>query len=997
MMRTGRSAAAFGLPLAAVGCSAAGYVIGGEAALWLSAIGWTFAGLFAVLGTAYAARHSTGGTRRAWRYLFAASVAWLVGIIAWNAYPLSGAIPPGFSIADACWLAFPVLAGVGLYRLAPGGGLRGNHALVETVPLALGATAAVLALLHSSISATEISLSGAVAAVCYPALYISAAVVAAQSFLSGGSSAWTNRVFLAVFVGLVIEAAAFSLWAPQLLSASYDQGVEVIDLLWTLGLLAIGAGGLLARRSPIPEVAVSSRVRSVLPAAAFVSVAALVMFAAISAAPLTTELMLQSALIAIGAALFTRGWLHARQERALLARERAARKALAQGEEKFRTLVANVPGAVYRCAPDDSWTMAFCSDTMEEITGFPASDFIGNSRRTFASVIHEEDRAAVAAGVETALAADLPFTLEFRVVRADGSTRWVYEKGQAGRSPGGDLLWLDGAIFDITDRMEAVRQLRESHTRLELAGLATGSAVYEWDLRTRDTAWTESMTSTFGYPCDAIDPSYEWWLGQVHPEDQAEVDHEYTAAVTASDTTGYSYEYRFLAADGTWRDVLERGLLVRDSAGVATHAVGAMIDLTETKKLEEQLRQSQKLEAIGQLAGGVAHDFNNMLTAMRGYADFLEEYPGSDAVVRRNVAGIKAGAERAASLTRQLLAFTRQQVLEPQVMEVNRIVEGAYELVGRLIRENVVVTLHLDPAVARTKADPNEIGQVLVNLVVNARDAMPEGGEVVISTQNLQLGESYTEQGVPVPAGDYVLLLVEDNGMGMDKEVTNRAFEPFFTTKASGIGTGLGLSMVYGIVKQSGGFIFLESTAGEGTRARIYLPATEEALPVATPLESTNGGSTRLGRGTVLIVEDEELVRSVLVEALEGHGYETFAAGTGAEALEVADHHVGPIDLVLSDVVLPGITGPEVARALAGTRPEARILFMSGYTDAIILDQGVKGSAPLLVKPFSMQQLCERVEDILEGPPRRMSPFTGGPTADKPPDRTRYKIHEAAS
>jgi two-component system cell cycle sensor histidine kinase/response regulator CckA len=752
---------------------------------------------------------------------------------------------------------------------------------------------------------------------------------------------------------------------------------------------------LFAQRNPILERPSSARIRSAFLAGAFVAVAALDIFAAVIEAPLSMRLVLHSALLALGVGLIARGWFQSRQERALLDRERLARTALGESEEKFRTLVANVPGAVYRCAVDSSWTMAFCSDEIQEITGFPASDFIGNSRRTFASIIHEDDRSGVEADVAAALSSGLPYTLEFRVVRADGAIRWVYEKGQAVQSPKGDHLWLDGAIFDITERTEALGQLLKSHTRLKLAGLATGSAVYEWDLRTRDTVWTESMTSTFGYPSEVIEPSYDWWLAHLHVEDRARVEHGFADAISAPDTLGFTQEYRFQAFDGSWRSVLDRGILVRAESGEATHVVGAMIDLTETKKLEEQLRQSHKLEAIGQLAGGVAHDFNNMLTAISGYADFLEAYPGSDDVVKRNVAGIKGGAERAASLTRQLLAFTRQQVLEPQVLEVNRIARNAHELIGRLIREDIVVTLQLDPAPARIKADPNQIEQVLVNLIVNARDAMPEGGKVVISTRNVWFDEEHLEQGIAVPAGDYVQLMVEDDGHGMEAEVAARAFEPFFTTKALGIGTGLGLSTVYGIVKQSGGFIFLESTPTEGTRARIYLRASKEALTVDAP-EATTGGRHGPGRGSILVVEDEELVRSVLVEALESQGYETLTAGTGAEALELADLYVGPIDLVLSDVVLPGLTGPVVARALAGTRPEARILFMSGYTEAIILDQGVEGSAPLLVKPFSMQQLYERIEEVLDGPPRRMSPFTDGVSADDQPGTGRYQLHASA-
>jgi PAS domain S-box-containing protein len=389
-------------------------------------------------------------------------------------------------------------------------------------------------------------------------------------------------------------------------------------------------------------------------------------------------------------------------------------------------------------------------------------------------------------------------------------------------------------------------------------------------------------------------------------------------------------------------------------------------DVTERRALEEQLRQAQKIEAVGQLAGGMAHEFNNYLGIVLGYSELLLEEAGTTEGLRRNVAEIKAATQRAASLTRQLLALSRRQVLEPKVLDVNAVVWETHKLLRRLIPGNIDLVPVLEPNLQPVKVDPAQIQQILINLVVNARDAMPLGGKVVIETANVELDQEYTGRHIEVQPGPYVMLTVSDNGSGIDAQTQARIFEPFFTTKGEGKGTGLGLSTVYGIVRQSGGHITVESALREGTRFRIYLPptaATELKVEDETPPTQTE---ILAGTETVLVVEDEPALRRLISVSLEKRGYTVLATEDGTEAIRILENNPGEVDLVVSDIMMPKLNGLELRKKAILLRPEMRFLFISGYAeDTIGRTAHLPQDAGYLEKPFLPIELARKVRALL--------------------------------
>ena len=423
--------------------------------------------------------------------------------------------------------------------------------------------------------------------------------------------------------------------------------------------------------------------------------------------------------------------------------------------------------------------------------------------------------------------------------------------------------------------------------------------------------------------------------------------------------------------------VTERPLLRKDGAILVVESnarrlsdgrlLGAVRDITERKRLEEQLRQAQKMEAVGRLAGGVAHDFNNVLTAIFGYADLLNEELPDGHQARLDLDEIRKAAQRASSLIRQLLAFSRQQVLQPMVLSLNDLVEDIQNMLVRLIGEDVQLRLGLSPSAGNVRADAGQIQQVLMNLVVNARDAMPTGGKLLVETANTELTEQYAEAHQPVAPGAYVMLAVSDTGSGMDAETKARIFEPFFTTKEKGRGTGLGLSTVYGIVKQSGGYVWVYSEPGRGTTFKIYLPRVDEpAEPLAPPQREAR---TLTGTEIILLAEDDEMLRPLSKGLLERLGYRVLEAENAIRALALADAHAGPIHLLVADVVMPGGSGRELARRLANSRPDTRVLYVSGYTDDAIVHHGMlEPGLNFLQKPFTPATLARKVRDVLDAP-----------------------------
>ncbi len=426
---------------------------------------------------------------------------------------------------------------------------------------------------------------------------------------------------------------------------------------------------------------------------------------------------------------------------------------------------------------------------------------------------------------------------------------------------------------------------------------------------------------------------------------------------------------RPLTADRVW--VLCNAYPVRDEGGALQQVVVTFIDISdqrraeeERSRLEEQLRQTQRMEAVGQLAGGIAHDFNNLLTAILGVCDLVDIGDPEWVTDNKGVNEIRKAANRAAALTRQLLAFSRKQVLQPRRLEVNEVVEGMKEMLARLIGEHIEVLTMLEPSVGPVVADPVQIEQVLLNLAINARDAMPRGGRLLLETRDLELDEAYCREHAGVEPGRYAVLSISDSGVGMSSEVRARAFEPFFTTKELGRGTGLGLATVYGIVSQSGGHIWLYSEPGEGTTFKIYLPVDESAEQPETKQPEP---AALEGDETILVVEDEPAVRALTCAVLRRHGYRVFAAPGPDQAIRTAERVDGAIDLLLTDVVMPGASGLQLARQLTLQRPGLKVLFMSGYTDNAIVHHGVLDQdVALLEKPFTADLLARAVRSTLD-------------------------------
>lgn len=422
------------------------------------------------------------------------------------------------------------------------------------------------------------------------------------------------------------------------------------------------------------------------------------------------------------------------------------------------------------------------------------------------------------------------------------------------------------------------------------------------------------------------------------------------------------YETEIVSKDG--REValeVSSRLIYEDGKPVAVQGIAR--DMTNRKELEEQLRQSQKMEAIGRLAGGVAHDFNNLLTVIKGHAELLENRIERNSPLRKDIEQIQQGSDRAASLTQQLLAFSRQQVLKPRVLDLNEVMTGMAKMLPRLIGEDIELVMLPSRVAAHVKADPGQLEQVILNLAVNARDAMPRGGKLTIQIIDAELDNRYIRQHAGVESGQYVLLAVSDDGCGMDAETQKHIFDPFFTTKDLGKGTGLGLATVYGVVKQSGGFVWVYSELGKGTTFKIYLPKVEPTLDASIPVKDS--GQSLRGQETVLIVEDEDAVRELTREFLQSCGYSVIEARNGAEALQIAESHPKAIELLVTDVIMPGMSGPELAQSLSRLRPEIRILYVSGYT-ADAVPQGILNArAPFLSKPFSRDALLQNVREIL--------------------------------
>jgi PAS domain S-box-containing protein len=554
------------------------------------------------------------------------------------------------------------------------------------------------------------------------------------------------------------------------------------------------------------------------------------------------------------------------------------------------------------------------------------------------------------------------WTGETALRHRDGRQIPVSQVILAHKTPGGAVEYFSTVARDISERKRADEALRQAEEKYRSIFENAVEGIFQSTLSGRIMTANRAMARILGYDSPAeLTAAFSDDGSHLHVQPE-----QHAAFIQLLEQRGEAQgiEIQLYRKDGSsiWVSLSARA--IQNSAGELIHYEGILEDISERKRLQQQLIQAQKMEGIGRLAGGVAHDFNNLLTAIIGYGQITLADLGDLDRTRSNVAEIIRAGERAASLTTQLLAFSRKQVLQPLVIDLNAIVSTMTKLLERLIGEDIEIITIADPSLGTVRADPGQIEQVLSNLAVNARDAMPHGGKITIETHNVYLDESFAGSQPGAKPGPYVLLAVSDTGGGMDAHVRSLIFEPFFTTKEQGKGTGLGLSTVYGIIKQSGGEILVYSEPGRGATFKVYLPRVDEAVEVTAisdPLKHTAGGSE-----TVLLAEDEELVRHLAVDILEGHGYTVLQASTGEEALRIAQEHEGRIDLLFTDVVMPRMNGKELADRISELHPEVKVLYASGYTDEAIVHLGVlEPGIAFLQKPFTPSSLARKVREVL--------------------------------
>ncbi len=628
-----------------------------------------------------------------------------------------------------------------------------------------------------------------------------------------------------------------------------------------------------------------------------------------------------------------------------------------KAEQNYRSIFEHAVEGIFQATPEGRFLTV--NPAMARILGYDSPEefiekitdvghqlYVNPSDRTAAARLQEEIGTLVG--------------FEFKAYRKDGQTIWLSLNRRSAYDDNGRELYREGSIEDITERKRAEAALRESEERYRDLVENAHDIIYSHDLQGNYTSMNKAGTMITGY---SLEEALDLNLSQTVAAEYLPGAHEMLRRKLTGERVT-AYEMEIIAKDGH-RVTVEANTKLVYEEGMPVGVQGIARDVTERKHLEEQLRQSQKMEAIGQLAGGVAHDFNNLLTAINGYSGLALQRIDDDHPLRGYLEEIKKAGDRAANLTRQLLAFGRKQILQPLPINLNDIVTDMNKMLRRLIGEDVQLSAKLDQALKKIKADPGQIEQVLMNLVVNARDAMPQGGKLTIETATIELDQEYAERHTGGLPGQYVMLAVSDTGTGMDQTIQARIFDPFFTTKQKGKGTGLGLSTVYGIVKQSGGNIWVYSEPGHGTTFKIYLPQwaiapEKDEVRMAEP-------ALPAGTETILLVEDEDVVRGLAQKILEQSGYKVLAASRGAEAIRFCLQRTEPIHLLLTDVVMPETSGKEVADRATELLPDLRVLFMSGYTDEAIVHHGVLDSnVEFIQKPFTPAALVRKVREVLD-------------------------------
>jgi PAS domain S-box-containing protein len=641
---------------------------------------------------------------------------------------------------------------------------------------------------------------------------------------------------------------------------------------------------------------------------------------------------------------------------------RTAEHAWPNEEERFRTPLDQVENYAIVLL-DTGGKPTSWNPGIRRVLGYDKAEFL---QTTAADLYPAEDRLRGAPAAELADAARQGrLSVERWLVRRDGSRFWGSISTTSVHDRDGQLLGFARRVRDLSENKAVADQLRRKQDALELALEAAGLGTWEHDLSTGEDSMDARAKALFGVPQE--EPlTRARWLEAVHPDDRERTLERWQRAVREG--ARYSAEYRVVWPDGSVHWVMAVGRCVTDtSTGSPLHFAGVVLDLTERRRTEEHLQESLRLEAVGRLAGGIAHDLNNMLAAILGFGDLLGRSfePGDPRAA--DVEQISRAATRSAGLTRQLLAFARREMIQPRALDINSVIQHAQALLPPILGENVELHLRLAPDLGVVYADARQIEQIVMNLVLNARDAMPQGGRVTIETGAVQLGpgaEAWRGEERPL-SGRFTMLSVTDTGHGMDAATLRRIWEPFFTTKPVGQGTGLGLSSVYGAAKQSGGFVWADSEPGRGTTVQVYWPEVRAAAEL--PDEPESAPPLAGGDETVLIVEDEDLVRALAVRALRSFGYTCHQARDAGEALRLLDDRGARVDLVITDVVMPGMSGGDLGEQLARLRPGIPVVYTSAFTDEDVIRRGMlEQGRPFLPKPFTPRQLARAVREALD-------------------------------
>lgn len=627
-----------------------------------------------------------------------------------------------------------------------------------------------------------------------------------------------------------------------------------------------------------------------------------------------------------------------------------AEQAHRESEERFRMLSEAAEEGI---AIHDQGTIIDANEALARMLGYELPELIGMNA---AQLTTRDSLQTIMRNISSGY--DKPYEAEG--LRKDGSTFPVQLVGKPFQYKGKALRV--AVLRDLTELKRAEAQLRESEEKFRRILETIADGYHEVDLAGNLTLVNDSLCEIIGYTREELRG-----MNFTQLMDQPTAKSVYNAYNTVYKTgrPNKGFYYQVVRKDGARRDASASVAVIRNKDGKPTGFRGILRDITEQRMLAEQLQQASKMEAIGRLAGGIAHDFNNLLTAMIGYSQILKLSLPKDDPLHDKLIPISRAADRAATLTQQLLAFSRKQVLEMRLLDLNEVVAGLKEMLRRLIGENIELVTVLDPSLGKTQADPSQVEQILMNLVVNARDAMPSGGKLFIETSQLMLDEQYSVAHPEVTPGAYVRLAVNDTGRGMDEETLSRIFDPFFTTKEKGVGTGLGLSTVYGIVKQHRGHVLAHSAPGRGAVFEVFFPCAESRFE---PIDTTSHPTSHpRGIETILVVEDEDMVRELACEMLEMFGYSVLSAGDAEEALAISRQYPHPIHLLFTDVVLPKMDGRSLFRSLHQERPEMRVLYSSGYTDDAIVQHGVlETGVHFLHKPFTIDRLAQKVREALD-------------------------------